>query len=520
MRSNKYKTNIIFLLISIIHFIITSFTDKIMFNFEEINIINYAICKIILFIVLVSFWQFIAQIIIYKNAKLKKYFTNFLIYIVPMIVLLLFIWPGIWLGDDNKNFFNYAITTNYFYQLNYLTTIFYIIAFMIFPCPSGAIILQTIFFGIVASYITTNTLEVTKNSKISYLMYLPFIFLHTIFYTFYVNRPVIVGTLYLLLVCILVFDKIKEKKLSTSKFWSIVLIVALLTTWRKEQFYLVLIIPILIFVTYKLKPNFKNIVKIIIPIFMITILIYAPQQMAFKDKKDSFKRNMPTYITPLSYMLNTDLRGENIEEALSKIDKIIDVSVCKKYPSNGDCAPLYHKEVWREFGVEDIKEFKKGYKYIVLHNLDKYIYSKLLTFLGATSIKGDTFSSIELYQNNEDTIYSTGIKSSKVIFDYNLRKNILTVIEGKTNNMVFNIIYRILFNLFIPIIAILIVFAVSVFKKNLFYFLITGMTLAQALIVFLTAPASYFMYYFYAYLLGWFLITFKICKTRSGFLYS
>ena len=417
-RINKW-----YLSIFILHFLFTFYTDRIMFDFSKLNVVNYIFCKIITLVALGSFWHFIRVIFVDKNAFAKKMFKNLIIYLVPMCILLIFIWPGIWLGSDNKTFFELATTANFHYKLNYLSSVFYIVSYMIFPLPTGSVIMQTILIGSVAAYILTKTLELNNNKKICYLMYLPFFFLHTIFYIFYVNRPIIVGTLYLLLVAIMLFDKVNKNTLDNKKLAILTILVSLLTSWRKEQFYLVIAIPIVIFIAYNLKLNKKNLIKVLLPIFLASLIVYIPQQIAFRDKMTNINKNMPTYITPLSCMLNMDLKKDNLEEDLKKIDKVVDVEICKQYYSHSDCAPMYHEGWLRDFTLEDYDEFLEGYSSIIKNNIDKFLKAKYLTFIEATSIDGDLFSSIGLYSSNEDTLYSTGYRSSKVIFDYNLRIN-------------------------------------------------------------------------------------------------
>jgi len=85
-----------------------------------------------------------------------------------------------------------------------------------------------------------------------------------------------------------------------------------------------------------------------------------------------------------------------------------------------------------------------------------------------------------------------------------VRKTILNVVEGKfSDTSQMSLFNRITGNLLIPILFIGVIFIYSIFKKNLFWFLLTGMLIGHTSILFFTAPASYFMYYFNIYLCGW-----------------
>lgn len=116
-------------------------------------------------------------------------------------------------------------------------------------------------------------------------------------------------------------------------------------------------------------------------------------------------------------------------------------------------------------------------------------------------ISNDSFTSRNLYSSNEDTIL--GRKDTKSLVNYKVRKTILNVVEGKFSDASqMSLFNRIIGNLLIPILFIGVIFIYSIFKKNLFWFLLTGMLIGHTSILFFTAPASYFMYYFNVYLCG------------------
>ena len=54
-------------------------------------------------------------------------------------------------------------------------------------------------------------------------------------------------------------------------------------------------------------------------------------------------------------------------------------------------------------------------------------------------------------------------------------------------------------------IFICIIFIYSIIKKQWYYFFLSGMLIGHSLILFITSPASYFMYYFNVYMCGWIL---------------
>lgn len=501
----KNIINYIYVYIAIIHFVGTFFTDKLIFNFNSINMFNYCFCKVIVFFILLLFWKFIYNIFVKKDKNKIKYLKYFLIYIIPMIIALLFAWPGTWFGADVYNFYYLAVNANYLYYLNYLSSVFYIIGYMLFPCASGAIILQVILFGIVCSYIIKNLFDI-YNSKIVYLMYIPFFMFHSVFYAMFANRPVMFGISYLLLISIFVIDKIKKNKLNTEKMILILLLTGIVSYWRSESIYLLLVTPLFIFLTYKVRFNFKNLIGILGLVIVSFIIISLPQRIyEYSNKSDvPSGRNLPMFEGPLAYMLSYDLKGDNLEEDLNNIDKVLDIELMKKYPSYTDTPAVWNEGgCIKEYTKDEYDLFIKSYINVIKNNIPLFIKTKILTFANASTLFIDNFTSKDLYSNNSEALFDR--RDTKTLFGYNTRKNFYKILEGKFgDDQSTNIIYRVLGNFLIPMVFIGLLFIYSIIKRNWFLFFMTGMLIGHTCILFITAPASYFMYYFNVFMCGWF----------------
>ncbi len=501
MKKKDFK----YILIGIAYFVITFFTDKNIFNFEKLNIANYICCKIIMLIILILGSLFISKVF-KKDKKSIQYLKNFLIYIIPILLLLFLLWPGNWFGTDVYNFYSFTTRCDFLYYLNYLSSVFYIVGYMLFPCVSGAIILQTIIFGIVFSYIITNCYEI-YNSKSVYLLAIPFFLFHTIFYTFFANRPIMYGIFYLLLISIIVIDYLKKNnELKITKLLVIAILTSIVGFWRSEAIYLFIAIPVILFVTYKISLNIKNIIKIIMIFILGYAIISMPQRMYYnKNSYEKSSRNLPMFVGGLSYMLTYDLKGDNLEKDLANIDKVLDVESMKKYASYTDTPCIWSNEkcIKSNYTDEEYSNFIKSYVNVIKNNIPVFINSKLHTFALASGINYDYFTTMNLYNEEKRTILDR--EDSKSIVGYKVRRKIYSVIEGKTNSKIYNKIYNLTNNLLIPLGLILIIFIYSIIKQKLLYFLLSGMLLGHSLILFITSPAAYFMYYFNVYMIGWFL---------------
>jgi hypothetical protein len=60
------------------------------------------------------------------------------------------------------------------------------------------------------------------------------------------------GICYLFLISIILVDKIRQNKLTYKKLVSIVTLTGIVAYWRSESIYLILVIPLFIFIVYKI----------------------------------------------------------------------------------------------------------------------------------------------------------------------------------------------------------------------------------------------------------------------------
>lgn len=496
------KKYLIFI-IALFHSLATFFTDRYIFDFNNINIFNYVVCKILMIFVLILFWYNINKYIKKEN-QLRMYAKHFLAYFIPMGLLLLITWPGFWYGSDVYNFFSVNKTADFLYYLSYFTSVFNIVSYMIFPVPSAPIIMQIILMSITMSYILTNAYYMFNKHKLTYILLIPFFLPIIIIYTLYPNRPIIYGILYLLLISFLFFDFYNKKELSLKKLTIILFLTAILSTFRSEGIYLVLFVPILLSIVYRKKV--KTFVIYLCLTILLTFILSIPQNMDNnkKSKLEQLKRNLPSVVNPLAYLVTQNLNGDNIEEDLINIDKVLDVNKMKKYPSL-----LESLAVWedggciKDFTVEEYNLFAKSYVDIIINNPILYLKSKTYTFYHSSGLTNRGFTSYNLFNGNYELI--DGYLFTKPI-NYKLRSGVLKILEGVKNNNDKYYVYRVFNNLIIPLIFIGLSFIKSLFSKNIFLLTLTTMLIGHTLLVFIVAPANYFMYYYPIYLTGNFLI--------------
>ncbi len=497
--------------ISVIYSILsTLLLDKTIFDFNSLNLRNYIFCKIISIFLSVFL---IMKVIDIVNDKEKR--KIYLVLLIPSILLFVLLFPGSWFGNDLISLYEKAQTCDFYYHLNYLTSVFYIVSYMIFHVFSSPVILTMLLSVFVFSELICRTNKIFKKKYGYYLLILAFL-PHTVFYNYYPNRPIIVGLLYLYLFGNLIFDYYEKKRIDNKRILLYLGISAFLLTIRLETIVLYLTVPICITIINKLKR--MECLKLFFVLLAMCLVVSLPQKiheshLSFIEKSS---RNLPTYIAPISNMIN-DKNFKISNEEYTILGRVLDLESMKKYNSYRDtpCVWMSKNSCIMNYNKKELEEFKKTYIKVVLNNKWLFLQSRFKTLDEAVSIREDFFTSIDLYSNSDEILY--GREDTSLIFNNKIRNKSFRLIEGKTRFNIYNTINHFISSLIIPIIIIFISTFMVIKNKNLLLTVLNFSIIIQSGIVFLTAPAGYFMYYYFAYLYTWFiLLLFFIEKYKSN----
>lgn len=252
----------------------------------------------------------------------------------------------------------------------------------------------------------------------------------------------------------------------------------------------------------------------------ISFIISIPQNINTKwtIKNYSFDRFLPSIVNPLGWMINN---GAVIDETdFTAIDKVISIDLLSEYPSLDDTPCIWKNSCLLKYQEEDIKPFINAYINILLNNKLLFVKAKIKTFINSSGIYNSTFYSYNVfdYKNDITDEFLNNYPYTRPI-NKEVRSAVLSVIEGRTPIEHSNIvIYNYINNLVIPLFSLLVYFIISLMKKNYKLLLLIAMPIIHSLFIFITAPASYFMYYFAVYLTGYFILIyvfFRIIEKRK-----
>ena len=214
-------------------------------------------------------------------------------------------------------------------------------------------------------------------------------------------------------------------------------------------------------------------------------------------------------------MLQDDLKG-NAQENIDMINKVLIVDEIKKYPSYTDITSYWSTSVMQPNYIKEFNNLYKGFFGLVIDNPWSFVKARIKTMLSSSGLDKTPATMMNDFktQPNQNSSYKT---LEKQVLNQRLRWNFIKIING---NYFKNNIFRKIFWNYIPIVLVLgILLIYKLVKKEYILSILLLFVLVRVPLLFLTAAAHYFMYYFPTYLTGIYiimlLIVLKLDKKRS-----
>lgn len=451
-----------------------------------------------------------------KDKESIKFLKHFAIYFAIMLVFLAIIWPGHWVWDE-MFVIDYTQEYKVFMWQSVLTQIYYGIALLIFPSVISIVILQIILISLVIAYIQTKIEAIYKNKWYNIILYILFLLPAVITNNLYILRLPMYSYSMLLFFAILLFDYISKKEINLNKAFLLYILSSIMILWRSEGIIFLVFIPIMLALTY---PRLRNTLKII-AICAVLILSYMGFNKIFEENEDK-SYGLLVYVNPLSNMLQEDLNVD--EEDIAKINKVMDIEKIKANPSYTETPAYWAGELFTKDYEENLDGLTSAYAKIVLKNPISFIRARLKTFIATSGMDKDVIPQV----SNRFLYNLSGVEPNEYVNEFcaknsymntifkSLKLNVESFLNGEnaiTKQQ--NQFVKILFWNFIPVLILVLIIGIKniISKKWLIVFMCITL-LAKAGVVFLTAPASYFMYYFPEYIIGFLIISVEIFEKR------
>lgn len=464
----------------------------------------------------------------------KQWLRYSLIYGAILAVVFVLIFPGYWSWDEF-----YILDKSFDFQVyswqSIFTQIQYIFSIYLFPSSTGITIIQLTTISVITGYVLAHIRRLISDTKLFFITFLPFLTLPVLLSDFYTLRLNIYGYL-LLLAAVEVLLLFKGKKPNSNRytyFIGITFLIALLSFWRSEGIVYLLLLP-LFFVKLGIFFDIRNSKKlrpkatlVIIASLLIVITGYGVSGIG-----DDPQYKLTATIGPLSLLSQNKASISNDKSDWSKINKVLNVRVLSKYPSYTEVPSFWQAR--KSLIRPNYQRYMKGYYLAYIDLVSKhpmnFMKDRAKTFLATNSMyPSDGYGSV--VGNGWLTSYSVnGCKhmpkaSCELLTKFDAQSKVNMPINAKLRRDVINFLIlqygpasrtRFLRSFFwnvLPVVVLLIAALIhSVVKRKVGWAIAFLLPLAHVLLIFLTAPAIVFMYYFPDYLCGLVLVVFYVMK--------
>lgn len=515
----KYKkiilNNIIPLKLSFIYWISVNSLNihKLFFKYNVINL-NILFIKILHMVFLYVLFSLIYNAIKNRHDTTFKHaiiITSIIFFL--LLIGLLLVWPGTWSWDD---VFVLNAAQNYHIEAwqNLLTSIYYIMLLETLPFSTGIILIQIFIISMIIGYciskITTILFHSEKKRwKIEFLLSLTFFLPPLILYSYSGFRMGIYSYIELLLIVIFYsFFKEKGKLTLCNLSWCIFLTI-LVASWRSEGIYYILFFPIFLMISNK---------KITYKIIIVSSLIIILSTLAINEANTKLIGNNNYSITSTILSLPCLVKSSDPtkdQEELTLLSEAINLQVIYDNPkSTGEDLYWNYNLIKSNYSSTQYKSYIKGYIKLII-KYPQVFFSELFHNLYSSSGLGiDKYgystqrdlakSAIALFDGRQGEVWDGMDSLFSSPFSLSTRVSTLRWLGSINSKGQVTAGYKIIWNPLIPTLFILFIIIFLFINKQLKVCLLLFCVLIRFIIIFLTSPAPYFMYYLSIYLIGYF----------------
>ncbi len=457
-----------------------------------------------------------------------------LIYSAIIGAFFLLLYPGHWVMDEF-----YVLNDLQNYHLgswqHIFTPVYYALALLLVPTAPAIVALQAVFISLTVGYVIAKFARIfTVSSRsrrviILVLLFLPFLLGPTILHNLYPMRLTIYAYLLLLLVVKLFFLFAQKEKPrdSYSGFALYTLLITLLAFWRTEGIYFLLLLPL---IAYRLRIFSRP--SAIPPrgvawIAVSVVLFLAGTAANFVTANP--RHQVLATLNPISVMLPKIIENGESKDNLNKISTVVDPQVLSKHFSSYVDIPAY----WQYYNNADspVQAFKNGYeKYISTYNRGAlgliiehpilFIEARVKTFLATMGLDSQ-YSKAWVGELLDKDIANDSVDS--LIDSFTAQNKASTPLSHEVKDTTTRALAligtdntitparQLVWNIIPIFLLVTVVIGACLIRKRWVYAFLVSLVLLHPLIVFITAPAHLFMYYFPFYLNGAFILSVALC---------
>lgn len=503
----------ILMILSLLLFGYSFSAERVFFDFSNMSLYNnmiYLFSKLLLLFLLFIVPQLMYKI--FSNNHNKKWIMVYSIIFAIYILALLLSWPGNWNNDEflilgNIQHFDFT------YHQSFFTNIVFILGLMLIPSCAGIIIIQSCIIALISTIMIIILYK--QIGKLSYFLMPVVLSPVTIYFVIYPLRVGLYSFTFLLLFVLLI-DVINKKKMTYKTTTIIALLTAVIATWRGESVIAIFVVPILLILLLRKVINLKIITNLLVCI-IVPFLIFSKVN-SFADQHVEQSAILWSFLTGLSDMVQYDnLRSPNLKQDLENINVVISLDKLKQNSSSFNLDKVYSAVGPLCFTNEQYNKTLRSIERLIIFNPEKYIKSKFILFKASVGLDPN-YSWVAPAINKEEalqiiSLYNVSNSVSQIYNPFNdtLRETFVKFLTGmylvNGNRM---IAFYYMWSIWIPILLLIIMTVVEIFRKRISMILLNLFVLTDLTLVFLMAPTASVMYFFPFYILGYVLVIYEV----------
>ena len=317
------------------------------------------------------------------------------------------------------------------------------------------------------------------------IMYALFLLYPVIAYTTSAHRLPVYFLLYLAVFVKLIFDRVQNVTITWRQGAFLLVGGAVLTQWRTEGIYLLVLVPVLMFMAYPGLRNKKSVAIVLVSYALIQYIISVPQNGALAAGLDGAAndRMKPFYAYTITNMMRNGLDREANAEDLAIVDRYLSLEAVDNI-----------NEYYADINYEDVLIlYKEGFVGV----REDAGYTEYIDFTDAVK---------RIFVNNPSVFAKTRWGAFRyAALPYHIAFD-APGIRGIASFAI-SVVKSLAYNLFIPVVFAAVALFYTLIKRKWFGMFIFGGLAAHFAIVFVLAPASYFKYYFPVYIMSYFFMT-------------
>jgi len=527
LKNKKIRYNVVAVLCAVLYWLIycslnidTRFFQGISWKFR---------CLFLLALLSVAFLiaALLYRVIVLKDPFWRMACLSMTVQVVLMLSIFLIVYPGNWSWDD-VSVLEYAKEYRFHGFQHFLTSVYMILCLYFLPSAAGATAIQAIVLGIISGW-SIAKVEWEYLPRISapgkVLLRLPFFLPPMLFHNYLFFRNVMCAYLEL---CLLVYAAAVFRSGMRKKDMIILSVMTvILASWRSENIYYLPFFFLYLFVvrnnrscanTKEKRDGDDRQKKYTAFLLKTGICIMVCVAVAGVGKYNNRVIGTNNYSVLTSACPGLALYREAVKEPernekeISDIEKVLNRETMEAYPTAGGAELYWSADFINEYTSSEYSRYLAAVLRLTLRYPATFFKERWKIFVDSLGVNDQQVAYVKdailMFREGSGFQELTGYSSltkDKPIFPV-LREKLLLFIGNLRNNLGLRVSHFYVWNL-IPPMAFLVAGCIFFWirKKRIESVCIFAL-LCKVPVLFLTAPASFFMYYISIYLTGYFLL--------------